>query len=311
MNSGVVPPDEPVRQRRARPWRGLIATGGLLLAGTFFMPAVPGCQETIVPAVEAKDFFTTPSSHDWADFAQLFLLFLAAYLWGLLIGLAALLRLLGVSRGSRECNGGALAVLSLTAALLTIHTVAELLDDGSQTGFMNLGVPLLVGFVVGPVAVAYQLRAAISLGRRAYLAVGFVGALAASAWFACWILGGYYGVRLSFVASLVILAGIIGESAVLTRRRWLGTIWRLVTCRLRDAEIPAAACPKCQYDLRGAAEMRCPECGRPFSFDELGLWPEELGFGRRLGAEGCSFQPHQHRCCQRVPSRNESPDCSR
>jgi len=52
------PPDERTRQKRARRWRGLIAAGGLLLASTFFMPAVQGCNASIVPAQEVREHFT-------------------------------------------------------------------------------------------------------------------------------------------------------------------------------------------------------------------------------------------------------------
>jgi len=52
---------------------------------------------------------------------------------------------------------------------------------------------------------------------------------------------------------------------------WLGTLWRLITCRLLDADVPRAACPQCLYDLRGQTVMRCPECRRPFSHEELAM----------------------------------------
>ena len=35
-------------------------------------------------------------------------------------------------------------------------------------------------------------------------------------------------------------------------------------------------CLACGYDLRGLAEMRCPECGRAFTFEEVHTTAEEL-----------------------------------
>ncbi len=33
-------------------------------------------------------------------------------------------------------------------------------------------------------------------------------------------------------------------------------------------------CPQCDYDLRGLTESRCPECGRPFSTQEIAAYKE-------------------------------------
>jgi hypothetical protein len=35
-------------------------------------------------------------------------------------------------------------------------------------------------------------------------------------------------------------------------------------------------CPSCGYCLLGLTEHICPECGRPFTFEELGISPREL-----------------------------------
>ncbi len=35
-------------------------------------------------------------------------------------------------------------------------------------------------------------------------------------------------------------------------------------------------CPNCAYDLRGNESMVCPECGRGFSFEELGVTAAEF-----------------------------------
>lgn len=35
-------------------------------------------------------------------------------------------------------------------------------------------------------------------------------------------------------------------------------------------------CPNCKYDLRGNTSMVCPECGRAFTFEELGVTAAEF-----------------------------------
>ncbi len=37
-------------------------------------------------------------------------------------------------------------------------------------------------------------------------------------------------------------------------------------------------CPGCGYNLHGLSELRCPECGRAFTFGEVRQSPDELGF---------------------------------
>jgi hypothetical protein len=41
-------------------------------------------------------------------------------------------------------------------------------------------------------------------------------------------------------------------------------------------------CPKCDYDLRGNASMICPECGRTFTYEELGTTETEFRNLQRL-----------------------------
>ena len=45
-------------------------------------------------------------------------------------------------------------------------------------------------------------------------------------------------------------------------------------------------CPRCGYLLVYLEVQRCPECGRPFSFEELAVEPEELHFAQRAGGSG-------------------------
>lgn len=271
-----------VRRKRAMPWRGLIALGGLLLAATFFMPAVQGCNAPIVPEEEVRELLASASPRSSTDFAQVFVMFVAAYLWGLLVAVAAVLRLTRGSSGRHEYGWASFAILGLTGLLLFLIAVGGLLDGGGQGGLLELGVPLVVGLVVCPGVIVLQIRAIRRRDHRAHLEHTFVAAVLVCIWFGWWLADSLYGLRLSSVGSAMVLLGLVGESKVVTRRGWFDTLWRLMTCRLRDSDLPATACPGCRYDLRGCPEMRCPECGRPFMFAELGLSATDPLFQRQI-----------------------------
>lgn len=46
----------------------------------------------------------------------------------------------------------------------------------------------------------------------------------------------------------------------------------------RRRELLRGNCLACGYDLHGLSEMRCPECGRAFTFEEVHATAEELAF---------------------------------
>jgi hypothetical protein len=80
--------------------------------------------------------------------------------------------------------------------------------------------------------------------------------------------------------ALLMLLGTAGQAKALTRRPWWDVAWQLVFCRLADLTFPPGCCPGCGYILYGLNEQRCPECGRAFTFEEIGVTPEAMGFGR-------------------------------
>ncbi len=98
----------------------------------------------------------------------------------------------------------------------------------------------------------YAVARGLALAYTAVLAVAFLLV-------ACLARGGGWGVLLPLVALCVVF--------------WGNVIWLLATL-----PTPAERCPQCDYRLRGLSVLRCPECGRPFSFDEVRSTPEQLDF---------------------------------
>ena len=47
-------------------------------------------------------------------------------------------------------------------------------------------------------------------------------------------------------------------------------------------EQATSRCPKCDYDLRGLTEPRCPECGEAFSSQEVAAYAEQRWPPQRL-----------------------------
>jgi hypothetical protein len=76
----------------------------------------------------------------------------------------------------------------------------------------------------------------------------------------------------------LLLICIIGEAKALANLSWIKTVWKLLTCSIHIPENSMGLCPQCDYNLFGLTQMRCPECGRPFTFEEVGATPAELGF---------------------------------
>jgi hypothetical protein len=151
---------------------------------------------------------------------------------------------------------------------------------------------LIAVFVIPVGGLLYALLAYRRRG-WAYLYHGFVGAGSPVAmllivhFFAMMDRGGLpysglTGVTITSLACCLLFFSRVGEARALTGLTWRRTLWHLFTLRLHKTLRTLGLCPGCGYNLYGLRERRCPECGRPFTFEEVGATPESLGFSGEL-----------------------------
>jgi hypothetical protein len=83
---------------------------------------------------------------------------------------------------------------------------------------------------------------------------------------------------LSLIACCALVIAVTAESSALAGASWPATFGQLLVCRFRDPGVRSGCCLACGYNLYGLREMRCPECGRAFTFAEVGRTAEEMGY---------------------------------
>lgn len=258
------------RARRARNARRIMVVGGLVLASTFFMPAVTGCN-TVIPAREFWDLFADDSDFALYDVINGYLLFFAAYLLGALVAIWALARLRGFSKGARIATVFVGVNLLTIAVLLAGALVESLPDPASDLGevvVLAIFAATLVCFGVG-----FRLKELRGLQHQL---LGLVVVMIWFAWFA--VGGGLYGLYVSLTSTVLLLLATVLEASAMSGRSMGKTVIGLLLCRLRVVPDEGFRCPGCDYLLYGLAKRRCPECGRPFSFEEFGATPADMGF---------------------------------
>lgn len=145
----------------------------------------------------------------------------------------------------------------------------------------SLGVLAGVFLLLGPLVVFERHRFQIGSAQRAWFAgVGFgIGVVVTGLLFLAYVVyseGSATSRQISiatqgFVAALScpILYGLGSWIAWSLLRTWRPSVV------IQDGTL----CPSCAYCLRGNTTMRCPECGRAFTFDELGATEEWLRVG--------------------------------
>ncbi len=264
----------PLEQRPLRIifWRRIQGVGGLLLAVSFFLPAVDACNSNIVPAKEVWQFVTGGPVRSLGDWAITFLWFVAAYLFGLLTVVLAV-RGYNVQREPGPGHGVAVAlVLGAVVVIVLAAALLELWDDlstGRGIGW-DLGTTIVITLAL--VSLVYGLRG-LRMGPAGVLCVRWYVAVLCVLWF------GYYlvteptdtrvGLWLSIAGAVVIILGAFQEAR--TRTDWASrrTLLALLTCRLKLFDVDGPRCGSCDYLLIGLTVPRCPECGQAVDLGEL------------------------------------------
>jgi hypothetical protein len=262
----------PPRPPGAARWQSLAALAGLCLAATCFLPAVQSCNAPLVPINkfgEALGSFASkaPTGNAIAELLICFCFFILAYLFGALEALSAFLRRFDRNDWSRR--------IAIATAILLCLTAVCVLTDTIVLDF------LLVTFVSALVLIHTYLSR--RQARWRWLCQSFLGSTLCLIWFSFWSIvslsgGGRYGLYLSWFSSAVLTLAVVGEARAVSRLSWFWTIVGLFVLRLHRWALPPGHCLACGYNLFGLTRMRCPECGRPFTFDELGVSPDQLGY---------------------------------
>ena len=257
------------RHGKLRRWRHLQALGGLMLASAFFMPAVKGCNAPIVPAEEVFSGLSDGLGgiDDWL---WSFLVYVAAYLFGLLSCLAVL-RHRHQPATRKKKPGISIAVLfGAVVGLLVVALIAEL----RSASVFSLGGTLFAILIL--VSCAFWLRS-VHMGPGGLLSLRWYAAVCCIIWFGWWwvhLFTGetiYYGMWVSLAGSVLLAISCVAEASIRCRSSTWATLRKLLTCRLRLFDLDAPHCLNCGYLLIGLTSPRCPECGQPFEWEEYDL----------------------------------------
>jgi len=203
-------------------WRRLSGTGGGLLALSFFLPAVRSCNSDVVPVeelVKVTSYASTASDRAGAAF-----MYLAPYLFGLIVLVAAALR---AQAAQRALGVASLGTLASGIAMLVINFVRSA-SWGNNVDGKDLVLALPVSL-----SAAYLVRAALR-GDGGLLCVRWFAAALCVLWFGAWVISGSarYGVVLSFLGSAAIAAGAAGELHALTGLGRWALLWRIGTASI-------------------------------------------------------------------------------
>jgi hypothetical protein len=290
-------------------WHLLTILAGCMLVVTFFLPACH-LHDWSVHAVPAtyfrhllRAFYFRQAvffggANDLGTLVYVIAVEVLPHVWGVLAILFSAMSLLGWTR--LRTVPQAIGVLSgvligsawVVGVVQLVPMYVQAFSQGlspSPTWWVWLAL-VVVTLIVAVVGVLYAL---LAVRRRswAYLYHGFAGAgvlvlvcmafyvyLPLLGWSNAWRYVGLSGMTITSLACCLLLFSRIGEARTLTGLTWRRTLWYLLTLRLHTALRRFGLCPKCGYYLYGLREQRCPECGRPFSFDELGVTSESLDF---------------------------------
>ena len=258
------------RVRRVRDARRWLGFGGAVLASAFFMPAVEGCGDPVIPSEMVWSELRS-SSLSLEDLGSMFLLFIAAYLFGLICFIIALRsrsyrvqteRLLGIS------------IPFIFGTVVLLLGCAILIDViWHSTSWDTFGAILAI---ITLLSIMYFVRS-LRMGVGGLLGLRWYASLCCMLWFGFWVVMGwideetvYYGLWLSLLGSACILAATFVEARSRSGGLFRGTLGKLLCCRLQVFDLDGPRCFGCGYLVIGLPTNRCPECGREFDPAEYG-----------------------------------------
>lgn len=255
------PAEEPDPASRSYPpqvrrWRRLGMLGGLLVATSFFLPAIKGCGGAIRPS-EVVASTVMNSDH----LAEALIMFLLPYLCGLVIALTFLARACGSAKAARIGGWIILGLVCVTSLHLLIEPFR-----GLAPNLIAIGSYILIPTPTLPYMIATH-----RLKRRAVLARCFFVSAGMLVWFGLWLVAAaplgdaLVGLWCSTAGAVLLTLACVGETAGLTDSGMMQTFGRLLICRIPPLPDDSMRCIGCGYSLIGLTEPRCPECGRPFT----------------------------------------------
>jgi len=274
-------PHATYRPPRAARWQSLAALAGLVLASTCFLPAIQACGAPLIPIKDFTEAMSDlprpqPVTEMLSSVLFAYCLLLAAYLFGLLEAIGALGRLLNWGVAGSWMGRVSAAFLSATAfAILTLVANEIYRHNFTSSWFLAGWRDYSIPPLVISICILSHMWRARKLGSRRWICQSFIGSLFCFLWFSFWFVPALvegrsrYGLYLSWGASAVLLLAVIAEAREIARTSWLKTVGLLIISRLPDG-FHTGHCPQCDYNLFGLPEPRCPECGRPFTPDEIG-----------------------------------------
>ena len=225
---------------RVRRWRRVHGIGGLLLAVSFFLPAVRSCNSQVVPAREALTM-VTDSGFDFEGRVAGFLLYVAAYLFGLLAFILAV-RGYRLRREADRTLGVSIAVLlGVVIVTVLVCLVIQLIDSGFGCVW-SWGSGLFIALVLA--SCAYWFRS-VRMGPAGLLCLRWYGSLLCLLWFGTWLVTSpketLYGLWLSVLGVILMMVGACGEATARGHRTIRRTLARLFTCRVKFVDVTAPA----------------------------------------------------------------------
>lgn len=292
--------NHPDTSAKVRKWLWLRFAAGTFLESAFFMPAVTACNSPVIPArhvwggcVDLLDSVgTTTFSYESLETAVGILFIAAPFFFGAALALAALCRIARVTRCHAVCSSLVFLLILATSLSFLGLVVTTAIDPERSMGWPKSvsDWALSMFYFGGPPLAIIHLLVTRSMRDGRYLCHAFLGGLFSFCWLLCWCISSLsdgsmlYGLPVALLGATGVFVSIIGEVSVVCSQSMLRTFGQLLAGRIHVPKERPGRCPACDYNLYGLTEQRCPECGRAFTFEELGVSAEELGFAG--GAEG-------------------------